>query len=117
MRRSKDLSGLTSVNGVGDINVVGQRDVLDLNAGLLALFFVVGCPQPPHPAPRRPINLDSWVVTYPRFGIHYPSFLSSFFNASNASLSSFPVPLYCLSIPLDSAIHGLTAYEVLTYSW
>ena len=43
MRRSKDLSGLTSVNGVGDIDVVGQRDVLDLNAGLLALFFEVAC--------------------------------------------------------------------------
>lgn len=34
---------LTSVDGVGDIDVVGQRDVLDLNAGMLALFFDFGC--------------------------------------------------------------------------
>ena len=50
---------------MGDIDVVGQRDVLDLNAGLLALFFEVGCPQSPRPTPRRHINLDSWVVTCP----------------------------------------------------
>jgi len=40
MMGSVDLAEkLTSVDGVGDIDVVGQRDVLDLNADLLALFF------------------------------------------------------------------------------
>jgi hypothetical protein len=39
MRGSEDQSGLTSVDGVGDIDVVGQRDILDLNTGLSALFF------------------------------------------------------------------------------
>jgi hypothetical protein len=81
---------LTSVDGVGDIDVVGQRDVLDLNAGLLALFFDInslGSPSALFPASRH------WQshVTCPRFGFHCPSFHSSPFpDASHHSLPRLP---------------------------
>ena len=57
---SADLAEqLTSVDGVGDIDVVGQRDVLDLNAELLALSFDFACTHSSLPTPRHPILLYS----------------------------------------------------------
>jgi hypothetical protein len=48
--RLKHQRQLTSVDSVADIDVVGQRDVLDLNAGLLAQFSFIFNPygQPSH---------------------------------------------------------------------
>ena len=92
--RSIDLAAqLTSVDGVGDIDVVGQRDVLDLNAGLLARFFGFACTYYPHRTPHRS------VVLYPALGLcdlssmsrGSPSMIAClFFDASHDSLPGLP---------------------------